>query len=220
MEIIKIEDFSNKLRTLISSRFKKNVDFYNEFDKKYGTNIQATCKQWLAGHNFPKIDHLIYLCDYFDCDIEYLLTNQKEHKKTDSETSEILGLSIESIEALRKLKPDYKKILDKLIANYCFLLVLYDIRNLFGYNYLRPHLTMKFQEKASHLDGAEIDQILTNAINDEAVSTLFNTSIEKRINEIISNLMEDNDLTEYFGKKDRESKIKTVLSYGQLPRLQ
>lgn len=110
-------------------------------------------------------------------------------------------------------------ILDKMISNYCFLLVLPEIRNLLGYNSLKPHIKLLFDEK-TYVKGAEIDQLLYDAVNDNAVAAFFNEIVIKRIKESIDNTMLDKDLQKYFEEKDKNSKIRSVpLSAAYLPKL-
>ena len=173
------------------------------------------------GTQEPTPAQLVAYSKVFNVSTDYLLNNVKP--KSDTETlksiADFLGLSDASVEEIAKLKPEYKMILDKMIANYCLLLVLPDIRNLLGYNYLRPHIKLLFEEKAKMNDGAEIDQYLHNAINDNTVSVFFNSTVANRIKDIVDNTMEDEELKEYFGKLDEQSKIYGILPAKYLPKL-
>lgn len=173
------------------------------------------------GTQEPTLAQLVAYSKVFNVSTDYLLNNVKP--KSDTETlksiADFLGLSDASVEEIAKLKAEYKMILDKMIANYCLLLVLPDIRNLLGYNYLRPHLKLLFDEKLKKNDGAEIDQYLHDAINDNTVSIFFNNTVTNRIKGIVDNTMEDDELKEYFGKLDEKSKIRGVLRAGDLPKL-
>ena len=173
------------------------------------------------GTQEPTLAQLVAYSKVFNVSTDYLLNNVKP--KSDTETlksiADFLGLSDASVEEIAKLKPEYKMILDKMIANYCLLLVLPDIRNLLGYNYLRPHIKLLFEEKAKMNDGAEIDQYLHNAINDNTVSVFFNSTVANRIKDIVDNTMEDEELKEYFGKLDEQSKIYGILPAKYLPKL-
>ncbi|MDO4943520.1 MAG: helix-turn-helix domain-containing protein [Lachnospiraceae bacterium] len=170
----------------------------------------------------PNLAQLVAYSKVFNVSTDYILNNISP--KSDTETiksiADYLGLSDATIEEIAELKPDYKMIFDKMISKYCFLLILSEIRNLLGYNYLRPHLTLQFDEKRKWLDGAEIDQVLNNAVNDNAVSVFFNEAVNKRIEQIVENVMNDKELQEYFGELDKHSKIQTVpLSAEFLPKL-
>ena len=173
------------------------------------------------GTQEPTLAQLVAYSKVFNVSTDYLLNNVKP--KSDTETlksiADFLGLSDASVEEIAELKPEYKMILDKMIANYCLLLVLPDIRNLLGYNYLRPHLKLLFDEKLKKNDGAEIDQYLHDAINDNTVSIFFNNTVTNCIKGIVDNTMEDDELKEYFGKLDEKSKIRGVLRAEDLPKL-
>ena len=174
-----------------------------------------------SGTQEPTHAQLIAYSRVFNVSTDYLLNNVKP--KSDTETlksiADFLGLSDASVKEIANLKPEYKMILDKMIANYCLLHALPEIRNLLGYNYLRPHIKLLFEEKAKMNDGAEIDQYLNNAINDNAVSVFFNSTVANRIKNIVDNTMEDEELKEYFGRLDEQSKIYGILPAKYLPKL-
>lgn len=173
------------------------------------------------GTQEPTLAQLVAYSKVFNVSTDYLLNNVKP--KSDTETlksiADFLGLSDASVKEIANLKPEYKMILDKMIANYCLLHALPEIRNLLGYNYLRPHIKLLFEEKAKMNDGAEIDQYLNNAINDNAVSVFFNSTVANRIKNIVDNTMEDEELKEYFGRLDEQSKIYGILPAKYLPKL-
>ena len=73
-------------------------------------------------------------------------------------------------------------------------------------------------DEKSYKNGAEIDQFLFDAINDNTVSTFFNETVIKRIKDIIDNTMLDKDLQAYFREKDKNSKIGSVLTAADLPK--
>lgn len=158
----------------------------------------------------------------FDVSADWLIDTSVKTKKitgTVASASKVTGLSDEAIEEISKLNSDYKKILDKMISRYCLLSILAEIRNLLGYNYLKPHLVLKFDETRKLNSGAEIDQFLHNAINDNAVSSFFNETISKSMKNIVDNTMNDTELKEYFGEKDKTSKIWGTTPWTPLPKI-
>lgn len=158
----------------------------------------------------------------FDVSADWLIDDTTHTRKIEgniASASKVTGLSDATIKEIAELKPDYKIIFDKMISKYCFLLILSEIRNLLGYNYLRPHLKLEFDEKLPMNDGAEIDQYLFDAINDNSASTFFNEVVSNRIKQVVNNTINDDELKEYFGKIDEQSKIRGVLSAKYLPKL-
>ena len=186
------------------------VDKLNE--KIDGKKLDRNVVNRIEAGQEPTSAQLVAYSKVFNVSTDYILNNISP--KSDTETiktiADYLGLSDTTIEELAKLKPDHKMIFDKMISKYSFLLILSEIRNLLGYNYLRPHLTLQFDEKLKWLDGADIDQILSDAINDNAVSAFFNGAVNKRIEQIVENVMKDTDLQKYFGELDKYSKIRAV----------
>lgn len=200
------EDMCTEMK---SAGFKVSVSKIKKIESnQYGVTIDA---ETLLAYKWK-----------FNVSVDWLIDNTVTSRKLEgniASASQTLGLSDLAIEEISKLKPEYKMILDKMIANYCLLHALPEIRNLLGYNYLRPHIKLLFEEKAKMNDGAEIDQLLHNAINDNTVSVFFNSSVANRIKDIVDNTMEDEELKEYFGKLDEQSKIYGILPAKYLTKL-
>lgn len=173
------------------------------------------------GSQKPTVTQLVAYSKVFDVSIDYILNNVSP--KSDTETiksiADYLGLSDTTIKEIKELKTEYKMILDKMISRYNLLSILYKIRNLLGYNYLQPHLKLLFDEKTSTNSGAKIDQYLIDEINDKDASTFFNSIVYDHIKQTVDNTMNDEELKEYFGKLDEQSKIHSILSAKDLPKL-
>jgi len=229
---------------ILDNRFKKLRDEYNEHLKDMDPkaklySAEDMCKEMIAAGfkvsvaKIKKIESNQYgvmidsetLLAYkwkFDVSTDWLIDNTVSTRKLNGDiasASQTIGLSDATMEEIIKLKPEYKMILDKMIARYGLLYALPEIRNLLGYNYLRPHLKLVFDEKLHMNDGAEIDQYLFDAINDNAVSVFFNNTVYDHIKQIIDKTMNDDELKEYFGELDKQSKIRSVLSAKYLPKL-
>ena len=158
----------------------------------------------------------------FNVSADWLIDDTVHTRKIDGDiasASKITGLSDATIEEIKKLKPEHKMILDKMISKYGLLQIMQEIRNLLGFNYLQPHLKLVFDEKRNASDGTEIDQLLTDAINDSHVAAFFNTTVSEHIKQVVDNTMNDEELKEYFGKLDEQSKIHSILSAKDLPKL-
>lgn len=139
MELSNLSGFSDKLRTLINARYKTNADFYRAFEQRYHFSIESSCKQWLKGNNYPKIDNLIYLCNILDCDFEYFLTDQEEIKRTDKNINDLLGLSPEAIKTLERMDAEHIELLNFIMQDsYCFNVLISQIKNYISGNYDTP----------------------------------------------------------------------------------
>lgn len=217
MKIISVEDFSIKLRNLIDSRFRKHTDFYKEFDKKYDTNISQTCKQWLAGNNFPKIDHIVYLCDFFDCDIEYLLTNQKEFKQTDKKISDITGLSQDSIRIIRNLDYLDKITFDRLIAE-CALLPYFTqtIKRMLAFHAYRTDAKIVLSDTLKKVDNGLVT--LEDTLNQSDMKTLIYSTVDTSVHNALSTLLKDEELQDIFFTHYMRTSVKVLLSDESLPQ--
>ena len=114
MNLLSLDEFSQKLRTLIRSKYRKNTDFYKEYHDTKDKDIEKVCKQWLKGNNYPNIDSAIDLCNFFGCDLEYLFTEQESFSRNIDETAKIMGLQYSTIEELKNLPSAEKHIIDSI----------------------------------------------------------------------------------------------------------
>lgn len=223
MEIITIEEFSVKLRKLIKSRFKKNADFYKAFDEKYNTNITPTCKQWLAGHNFPKLDHIIYLCDFFNCDIEYLLTKQESFSKNISSASETTGLDYTTIEELTNLTISEKHIVDAIFSRSAISTNLVrTIREMLFYSHqsIKNNSYIKLDKNLTARD-KDYDE-LEKEINEHQIVDILSQRLTIEMHEIIETLSKDEVLTSEIMNDYKNkffNKHRKLLSADELPKL-
>ena len=223
-KLLREEEESRRKDINPKSKFGQK-ELCEELEKTCGFYIKLSkLKKLEAGHPDVKIDDELLLAykKFFGVSTDWLIDNTVTTRHLTGDTASAAkktGLSDESIEEIAKLKKEYKMILDKMISRYGLLYVLYDIRKLLGYNYLKPHLTLQFDEKLKWSDGAEIDQFLNDAINDNNVSVFFNETVNKSIKQIVDRTMEDEELLKYFGELDRHSKIRGLLSAKYLPKL-
>lgn len=218
MEMISIENFSDKLRNLIDSRFNKHTDFYKEFDKKYGTNISQTCKQWLKGNNFPKIDHIIYLCDFFDCDIEYLLTPQIEFKQIDKKVSDSTGLSQNTIKNIRTLDYLDRIIFDRLISQYSLLPdFTQSIKRMLSFHAYDAKAKIVLDNTLKKVENGL--SILEDTLNQSDMRALIYSTVDNTVHNSVSALLEDDELKNIFFDHYMKNSVKSLLSDEALPKL-
>lgn len=116
MNLLTLDEFSQKLRTLIKSKYKKNTDFYKEYHDTKDKDVEKVCKQWLKGNNYPNIDSAIDLCNFFGCDLEYLFTEQESFSRNINDTAKIIGLQYSTIEELKNLSSAEKHIIDSICS--------------------------------------------------------------------------------------------------------
>lgn len=199
-------------------------DLSNDF-KQMGFNIsESRIKKFENGTEGAKIDINVLLAykKKFNVSADWLIDNSVSTKYLhgdDAIATKATGLSDNSIKEIKRLHSDQKAILDKMIE-YGLLRILCEIRNLIGYNYLRPHIKLLFDQKTKWLNGAEIDQYLENAVNDDNISDLFNVRIVNSIKNVVDDIMQDEELLHYFGELDKQSKIRsTALTADLLPIL-
>lgn len=83
--------------------------------KKFDISL-ATVKNWEQGYNYPTIDTLVQLSDFFHCDLDYLLGKQDTPNKVYKHFSEETGLSETAIQNLLYFCKS-SKIINNLLEN-------------------------------------------------------------------------------------------------------
>lgn len=63
---------------------------------------RATVQKWEQGKALPNVETSIELCELFDCDLDYLFTEQKERRKETRDAKALTGLDTETAEKLRR----------------------------------------------------------------------------------------------------------------------
>lgn len=95
-----------KERVLLRSLGHKIKEMRKSFgltQEKFAEEIKVsldTVKNWEQGFNYPSIDILVKISDYFKCDFDYLLGQQDTPNKTYKHFSEETGLSYDAVETL------------------------------------------------------------------------------------------------------------------------
>jgi len=120
--MINHDDFREKLYTLIKTKteekeYKQNgktikkivpytkEKFYSDFKDKYGVGRNSS-KEWLKNNgNFPDVDNLRCLAEYFNVSTDYLLGLEKDKSSyNDKFIKEETGLDIDAINTLKRVK--------------------------------------------------------------------------------------------------------------------
>ena len=75
----------------------------NLTQEEFAVNLNIsldTVKNWEQGYNYPSVDMLVTIAEYFKCDFDYLLGKQDTPNKEYKHFSEYTGLSEEAIKTL------------------------------------------------------------------------------------------------------------------------
>ena len=75
----------------------------NLTQEEFAVNLNISLdsvKNWEQGYNYPSVDMLVTIAEYFKCDFDYLLGQQDSPNKVYKHISEYTGLSEESIDNL------------------------------------------------------------------------------------------------------------------------
>lgn len=67
-----------------------------------GIADRRTVRKWENGTALPNVKTALRLCELFDCDLDYLFTEQKERRKETRDAKALTGLDTETAEKLRR----------------------------------------------------------------------------------------------------------------------
>jgi len=114
-ERVKLRNFGKKLKEIRQQQGLTQDKFADEL------NISLdTVKNWEQGYNYPSIDMLVSIAQYFKCDFDYLIGQQKTPKKEYDHISDMIGISENAAAKLLEAKAEgnpITEILSELIEN-------------------------------------------------------------------------------------------------------
>ena len=123
-----LKDFGNKLLELVEYNhpdITKDSDLKKEFIRNYDKvyphykddekkSVQSLAYKWFSGAQPPSLEKLCNICNLYDVDIEYFITNQVTMNKENKSSAENLGLDTIAIERIKNYEYT-KNILEALI---------------------------------------------------------------------------------------------------------
>lgn len=122
-ERVKLRSFGEKLKRIRTKYGLTQDKFANEM------NISLdTVKNWEQGYNYPSIDMLVAISEYFKCDLDYLIGQQPMPNKEFSHIADIIGISEQAAALLVNAKEQNSpitEVLSELIENSSLLQSIY-----------------------------------------------------------------------------------------------
>ena len=97
--LYKLRMDSDKKVTTIAKYICDNYSKSRDLD-----GLRTEYYKWENGNLEPSLEMLTILCNFYDCEIDYLLGNISEKKKSYTDINEKTGLSIAAIESLMQTK--------------------------------------------------------------------------------------------------------------------
>ena len=122
-ERVKLRSFGEKLKRIRTKCGLTQGKFADEM------NISLdTVKNWEQGYNYPSIDMLVSISEYFKCDLDYLIGQQSMPNKEFSHIADMIGISERAAALLVNAKEQSNpitEVLSELIENYSLLENIY-----------------------------------------------------------------------------------------------
>lgn len=114
-ERVKLRSFGDKLKKIRIQYGMTQDNFADEM------NISLdTVKNWEQGYNYPSIDMLVSIAEYFNCDFDYLIGQQETPSKEYAHISDMIGISEDAAAQLMEAKLQgnpITEVLSELIEN-------------------------------------------------------------------------------------------------------
>jgi hypothetical protein len=145
------ENFGEKLNIAINQKYKDLPERKRkaQFKKDFCTNQETTREEkpfnntfhkWIYGGIVPDTVTLIKICNFFNCEMDYFLTEQETFSKSIESAADVTGLEYQSVEVLSQAKqataPDTETYTDsKLLFVLNFILKSNRCHQLFNYLY-------------------------------------------------------------------------------------
>lgn len=113
------ENFLDKFNALLARKYhdlpphKRKPAFYND------TGMKDKVSNWIKRNplerSVPSLDTLLDLCGFFDCDIDYFLTDQTEPRSDYGHASLYIGLDYETTERISEYPQKLKELLNVIV---------------------------------------------------------------------------------------------------------
>ncbi len=122
-----------------------------------------TVKNWEQGYNYPSIDMLVSISEYFKCDLDYLIGQQSMPNKEFTHIADMIGISERAAALLVNAKEQdnpITEVLSELIENYSLLENIYSCSTA---NYGRSAHSLMYLIHFSQKGSAQCLSLLKNA---------------------------------------------------------
>lgn len=224
--------FKDKLNNLIDHKYKNLSDrkrrptFKKEFAETYFLDydkVSNTVNGWLSRGTVASFENLVRICNFFNCDMDYLISNQDCFSKSIAGASEVTGLEYITIEELSKLSTAEKHIVDALCSRTIIshrliqlikemLYYAHPITRNNSHIVLDLHLTARDQSY----------QELEHELNQSELLDIFSNRLVLAMHELLDTLFKDTNLLQEISIDYRNKyfrKHKQLLSSSELPKL-
>lgn len=137
-----ISIFTTRFRSLMDGEISGSKITQGELAEYIGTSRQAV-SQYYTGASIPSYDTLIKIADYLGVTTDYLI-GKTNYTLPRANIANDIGLSDKAVSTIKKMSPEQKRIVERIICNPNFIRLLLSI------------------QKNSHLVQAQVNHIHTN----------------------------------------------------------
>lgn len=109
--ILQPSEVGKKIKELLKEKGLKSGTAARKMEIK-----RDSFTRWESGRTYPKADSLAKVAEFFDVDVEYLLTDTEIRRSSDRAAAETIGISPEAVEIVRSMKPATRRALESLIV--------------------------------------------------------------------------------------------------------
>jgi hypothetical protein len=122
------ENFGKKLNIAINRKYKdlperkRKAQFKKDFCANQETTREEkpfsnTFHKWIYGGIVPDTVTIIKICNFFDCDIDYFLTEQETFSRDVKSASEVIGLQYDTVDRISRYDSALKGLLDVIVVD-------------------------------------------------------------------------------------------------------
>ena len=170
-----INEFGKRLLEIRNDRAKKHPEAFNycKSQQKFVDKMEkespgnSPCRQvfakWEAGKDFPNLLQFSLICKLLDCDLVYLLGEQKNYNITSEKVSQYTGLEEEHITSLSHDR-EFSDFVNTFVFSEKFIELYHSINSVFYDLYIASDLTSHFN--------ADLIKLMKSAF----MTTMKNTS--------------------------------------------
>lgn len=135
-----INSFGENLKKLRIDRYKTNPEKYfycksNESLAEMLVHDRRTIGNWKKNVSHPNIEDVIKLCNYLDCDMDYLLNASDQPVKSTHEVAEYTGIEYDNVVSIINNKP-LRNFLNYMLSSEEFNTLVSGINNEFINQYI------------------------------------------------------------------------------------
>ena len=170
-------------------RLDKNGDIN---DNPHIEMTRQTLDKILDGRSSLSIEQLDSICDFFDCDTDYILCKQEEKKKEYKAISEFTNLSTTAAEEIMKMSPTEQKLLDRFfVVQPGMIWLIREMLKVASYTFQKGDIIINLPDGEAR---SETTKELEITLNQYDARNMLSYTLQREIENLIDSILEDKEM--------------------------